>query len=264
MIWLRRRSDHPNEDDLSAHLDGELGRRAEAIQAHIEGCGACRGRLDELRLVKAALAELPRPVTARSFVVSAEEAGRVVARPTGRRPSFAFAPAAALSLLVALLFVDVAVLSDGATRSDELAAGADQGAAAALEKATEPGEAEPGEAQSRASEPGTAEPPAEQRGAEPPAVAPQAAAAEAGAVTQAADASDGATETDNAARTPAEEPQAFDDGQPVERQPAPAPQVDADSGARDAVRLLEVATAIALLVTLLVFLRQRLSRGGGR
>ena len=50
------------EADLSALIDGELSREREAqVRAHLAGCAACSGRLEALRRVDLALAELPQP-----------------------------------------------------------------------------------------------------------------------------------------------------------------------------------------------------------
>jgi hypothetical protein len=50
------------EADLSALIDGELVPEREArVRAHLTGCAACSGRLEALRRVDLALADLPQP-----------------------------------------------------------------------------------------------------------------------------------------------------------------------------------------------------------
>ncbi len=66
-----RRPAHPVRDsELSAHLDGALDARARArVEAHVEGCAACRETLDGLRAVRQALRELPPVAAPRSFAL---------------------------------------------------------------------------------------------------------------------------------------------------------------------------------------------------
>jgi hypothetical protein len=49
---------HPDDETLSAVLDGEGGQDADA---HVAGCASCRERLTELRAAAAALADAPVP-----------------------------------------------------------------------------------------------------------------------------------------------------------------------------------------------------------
>jgi anti-sigma factor RsiW len=103
-----RRGQHLGEGDLSAYLDGEMDlHRARPLAAHVQACPACRERLEELRQTKAMLASLPRAAMPRSFTLSPERAG-IVKRESSRRPAIlSLAPALTLSLLVALLVIDL-------------------------------------------------------------------------------------------------------------------------------------------------------------
>jgi hypothetical protein len=116
MTWFRR-SAHP-EDDLSAYVDGELDERARrAVETHLASCEACSTLLRELQDTKSLLSGLPRLVPQRSFRLGAEHA--VEWRPAPKRMSFTFAPAVALTVLVALLFVDAANFSTGGSSDDD-------------------------------------------------------------------------------------------------------------------------------------------------
>jgi hypothetical protein len=118
MTWFRR-SVHP-EDELSAYVDGELGERARrAVEAHLASCEACSTLLKELQGTKSLLSELPKSELRRSLTLGPQFAveRRTAAAP--RRMSFSFAPAVALSVLVALLLVDAADFSAGGSSSDE-------------------------------------------------------------------------------------------------------------------------------------------------
>ena len=120
MGWFRR-NEH-DEEQLSAYLDGELSsRHAENVEKHLSTCDSCAALLEELRGTRALLSALPTRTPRRSFVLGAEYAQapvRDVATPP-RRFSLALAPAVALSVFVALLFVDLADFSS--TSSDESA-----------------------------------------------------------------------------------------------------------------------------------------------
>jgi anti-sigma factor RsiW len=116
MTWFRR-SAHP-EDDLSAYVDGELGERARrALEAHLASCEACSTLLRELQDTKSLLSELPRLESRRSFVLGREFA--TARQPVPRRISFTFAPVVALTVLVALLFVDVLDSGGGMSHSSD-------------------------------------------------------------------------------------------------------------------------------------------------
>ena len=116
MSWFRRRV-HP-EEDLSAYADGELGERARrAVESHLATCEACSALLSELLSTKSLLSELPRAELRRSLTLGAEFAAERRPAPAPRRSSFTFAPAAALTVLVALLFVD-AIDTNGGSSND--------------------------------------------------------------------------------------------------------------------------------------------------
>jgi hypothetical protein len=108
MAWFRRAA-HP-EEQLSAYVDGELDARARRrVEAHLAGCDACSALLAELQVTKSMLAALPRQEPRRSFRLGPQYAAQP--RPVARRSAWTFAPAAALTVLVALLAVDLAGLS---------------------------------------------------------------------------------------------------------------------------------------------------------
>ena len=115
MAWFRHDA-HP-EEQVSAYIDGELDARARrAVEAHLGGCEACTALAGELRQTKSMLAELPRQAPARQFVLGPEYA--VARRAAPRRSSSTFAPVAALTVLVALLFVDAADFSGTSSSED--------------------------------------------------------------------------------------------------------------------------------------------------
>jgi hypothetical protein len=117
MGWFRR-NEHDHEQ-LSAYLDGELdSRQAETVESHLATCDACAALLEELRGGRALLASLPAQTSGRSFVLGSEYARAPVRdAPPSRRLSLALAPAVALSVFIALLFVDLAGNQSGS--SDE-------------------------------------------------------------------------------------------------------------------------------------------------
>jgi anti-sigma factor RsiW len=115
MAWFRRET-HP-EEQLSAYVDGELDARARrGVEIHVTACEACSALLDELRETKSMLAALPRQAPARSFALGLEYDR--TRQPEPRRSSFTFAPVAALTVLVALLFVDAADFSTSSSEND--------------------------------------------------------------------------------------------------------------------------------------------------
>lgn len=99
-------SDHPLES-LSAYLDGELeGAPAAEVRAHLERCARCRGDLDDLRAIAAAMKEgappLPGELTDRiKSRLAREGAGATVVRFPRRLwiPSAAAATIGAVALL---------------------------------------------------------------------------------------------------------------------------------------------------------------------
>jgi anti-sigma factor RsiW len=230
MSWFRRRNDHLTDDDLSAYIDGQSGRAA-AIESHVASCPDCETRLNELREVRSLLVALPRPVASRSFALGAQYAV-AQPRPVARRPVFAFAPAVALSLFVALLAIDFAVVSNDGSVGLESRATSEfaDSSANTLSKATEEAAQQPA-------------------GAPQPATAPQA---------------DSAAGAGQAEQPPSVTPQgrSFDESTSGEREAATqdaAPAAEPDNGARDVIRVLEVVAAIGFVVTLAVFLRRRLA-----
>jgi anti-sigma factor RsiW len=137
MAWFRRDA-HP-EQQLSAYIDGELDARARRdVEAHLPGCKACSALAEELRRSKSLLAALPRGEPARSFVLGPEFA--VQRRLEPRRSSFTFAPVAALTVLVVLLFVDAADFSGGSSSSSQDSAGASAFDAPAAARQANPAE----------------------------------------------------------------------------------------------------------------------------
>jgi len=108
MIW-NRRSIHPDEADLSALLDGELApARRDEVAAHVDTCERCAGGLEQLSQVRELLRRTPEAAAHRSFTLNEAMAGRPrEAISASRRKGWVFAPAAALTLLVALFAVDL-------------------------------------------------------------------------------------------------------------------------------------------------------------
>ena len=229
ITWLRRR-EHVPDTDLSAYIDGALpSRRVERVHRHIEVCAACREALDGLRAAKAVLADLPRERPSLSFVLSATAAGaRTPAPVPTRRPALAFAPAVALSLLVALLAVDFAVLPDD---------GADERSAPGLAAAERP-MSEATAADGAFAAPNVAEAPTDAdtmrsaAAAAPPEAAPMQAEAQ----------------KDDAAAAP-----------PVAEEAARTPD-DGDSSDRSLIRALEAITAVAFVVALIAVIGARSGR----
>jgi hypothetical protein len=104
LFW--RKHDHPTEEELSAFLDGELatGRMA-AMTDHLRTCEQCAVSLEGLGTAKALVAELPQLQPSRSFMLGAESARPRPLAPA--RSPLIFAPAVTLTLLLALLAVDL-------------------------------------------------------------------------------------------------------------------------------------------------------------
>ena len=132
MAWFSRDA-HP-ERQLSAYVDGELDARARSVvQAHLAACEACSALAEELQQAKSLLAALPRQAPGRSFALGPEYA--VQRRAEARRSSFTFAPVAALTVLVALLFVDAVNFSSMSSSSDTAGGASTSGAPAAARQA---------------------------------------------------------------------------------------------------------------------------------
>jgi hypothetical protein len=116
MLWFSRRQ-HPQQPELSAFIDRELGaKRAREVSTHVETCESCMARLSELRNMREAFQALPRVEPSRSFTLSTSMAAELSPRRV-QSPRYAFfAPAVALTLLVALLAVDQFTISDNQAR----------------------------------------------------------------------------------------------------------------------------------------------------
>ena len=57
---------HPDEARLNDLVDGLLAAEdARSVEAHLEGCQACRRRVDALRALTSDLAGLPRSISPR-------------------------------------------------------------------------------------------------------------------------------------------------------------------------------------------------------
>lgn len=55
--------DHIDAETMSAFVDGDLDPQAAAtVDAHLAACGVCRGRMESMRTLLAAVARLPRSV----------------------------------------------------------------------------------------------------------------------------------------------------------------------------------------------------------
>ncbi|HWC28779.1 MAG TPA: zf-HC2 domain-containing protein [Dehalococcoidia bacterium] len=139
MAWFRRDA-HP-EEQLSAYVDGELSLSAlRAMEAHLAACEACSALAEELRETKSLVAALPRQETARAFTLGPQFAVPARSQPA-RRSSFTFAPVAALTVLVALLFVDAANFSGMSSSSEDAGSTAGARQTDAIDKGEEGGAA---------------------------------------------------------------------------------------------------------------------------
>src|SRR2546425_7867358 len=101
-------------DSLSDYLDDELGRAERAaLEAHLAGCAACRGVLDELRRVVARAQTLEDRAPARDLWSGiAREIGRGRgARAPARRFSFSVSQLLAASIALVLLSAGAVWLS---------------------------------------------------------------------------------------------------------------------------------------------------------
>jgi len=271
MGWFGRK-EH-DEEQLSAYIDGELSpREAEIVERHLSTCNSCAALLEELSETKALLSQLPAQTPRRSFVLGAEYA-RTPVREGTRRPklSLALAPAAALSVFVALVLVDLAGTS---TSSDETAntftaasapqeADASSAGGAALtqqmESAGASQDAVPPAVDNATGDDGAKSPPAEgaagSSAAEAP-VAPELRSAgpeptpgEGATMMSSAD-QPGAEESPG--QVPAPEPLAFE-----------GPAAEDDGGGISTLRVLQVLAGVAFLASgFYVFVWPRVSRGG--
>src|SRR6266702_1590934 len=100
-------------DRLSDYLDNELGRAERAaLEAHLAGCAACRGVLDELRRVVARAQTLEDRAPARDLWSGiAREIGRGRGRAPARRFSFSVPQLLAASIALVLLSAGAVWLS---------------------------------------------------------------------------------------------------------------------------------------------------------
>ena len=229
MFWRKRHA--VSDEELSAFVDGELAAaRAAFVESHVAACPACRGALEELRAVKSMLAALPRVAPARSFTLSRELAALPASpRATGRWPSPALAPAAALALFVAILGAD---LYTAPGQSADQAARDGKGTTA-LSQAAETGEAGADGGLPEAAGPTTAmAPPAPEAAADSAAGAPAPDASAAG---------------DDAAATA---PAATEELRAAE----PAATAD-DESSRLAWRVAEVLALVAIVGSLIIVWR---------
>lgn len=99
---------HPSDEDLNAYADGE----APEIAAHVDGCGACRARAEQLRTVSALVATPPPPPdpAARDAAIAA-----AVARPSGPSRRVVLLAAAA-AVVVAAGIATPLLIRGGGTR----------------------------------------------------------------------------------------------------------------------------------------------------
>lgn len=118
---------HPvREDALSAYIDGALrGDALSRVESHLETCERCRAAVEELRVVRGALRELPRDPAPRSFALRRAdiEAPRP-AMPSGllrASPMLGAVATIALLAFVSLVGLDVAADPSG---GDDRASGA--------------------------------------------------------------------------------------------------------------------------------------------
>ena len=242
MTWFRR-SAHP-EDDLSAYVDGELGERARrALEAHLASCEACSTLLRELQDTKSLLSELPRLETRRSFTLGGEFT--LARQPAPKRLSLTFAPVVALTVLVALLFVD-ALDSPGMSRhNDAFSTAASQSASDSGGLSLEAGKAPevPNTAAGTTADSTTA-------GGE--ATAPSAAAATAPSPEAAGATVAGGDDQSRDATLAAPSPQDAS-------QASPAESPEGSSGGLSTLRILEIAAAIAFAASLLAVFLPRIT-----
>lgn len=118
-------SPHPDDERLSAHLDGEAGGE----DAHLEGCAQCRARLSELRSVADRVAELPSPPSptdrergvAAALGAAAVTSRATVPLPRSRRWAMPVGMAAAVVAVALVAGLVVATVGRDAPSSDRAA-----------------------------------------------------------------------------------------------------------------------------------------------
>ncbi len=258
MAWFRRAA-HP-EEQLSAYVDGELNAHARrVVEAHLAGCEECSALAEELRQTKSLLAALPRQATSRSFVLGQEYA--VQRRAAPRRASFTFAPVAALTVLVALLFVDTVDFSSMSSSSDDAGGAATSGAPAAERQAES---ADKGAADAGAQ---TFEGPLAPQGTQTPfsaagastdsaASTPNSTSSAAGAVTEPA----ASTPNPTAAAPPSLDRGGADAGDDDSFFLPSNGAAEDESGGISTLRILEIVAALALVASLAVVYLPRVTR----
>ena len=156
------------DSDLSAYLDGELAPAERArVDAHLNGCDRCRGRLGELGATASLIAALPSPRPARSLVP------RVVERYNWLRPLRSFSTFATGAFLMVFLVTAVGRSGSGLGGGPEVpfgrttGVGAPAAAPAPAATAAAPGAAPAGDTAVRAFTPSPALlAPAEQKAAQ--------------------------------------------------------------------------------------------------
>jgi len=153
-LFFFRRAHPISDEELSAYADGEIADAARArVEAHLEGCAACRETVSELRAVRGALGALPRPAAPRSFVLrEADVRPQEAPRPAGAfgRAAPALGGVAMVAFLAfwALVGIDVAGRPSGggmAPESAQLAMRNDTTEAPSLEATGAAGAQPPGE-----------------------------------------------------------------------------------------------------------------------
>ena len=263
MGWFRR-NEH-DEERLSAYVDGELSaRQAENVERHVSSCSDCAALLEELRQTHALLSAMPSHAPRRSFVLGAEYAGAPArVEPQRRGFGLALAPAAALSIFVALIFVDVGGFSSSTSddTSSELTA-------ANMERDVDDAGVDTDATTMQAAGTGVDGQESSTSGGAGSAPQPEAASGEAGGAA-AATGETPPSETrssEPAVAPPAEEAPAVasdesapDSAPAAEDLQAPA---DDDGDGISTLRLLQVLAGLAFLASALyVFVRPRLMRG---
>ncbi len=118
MLFWRGRHE-VREEDLSAYVDGELNASAlQRVEAHLEGCAACRESVTELRAVRQSVKELPRVPVPRSFVLREADVAAAPTKAGGGlfgtvTPLLSGVAAIALVAFVVLAGFDITSDSDG-------------------------------------------------------------------------------------------------------------------------------------------------------
>jgi Putative zinc-finger len=119
VLELALRRHRPDEVALSSWLDGQLDPAASAkLEAHVSACGACRGRTEELRIVRVSLRAMPAAEPPRSFRITREMAAATPAVAAPRPLALRLAPAvSAVAVVVFAVVVGADVYSSGGSSS---------------------------------------------------------------------------------------------------------------------------------------------------